>query len=195
MKTIRFMRDEDIKKILAIYEPYITDTTITFECNVPSLEEFTKRTKAIASDYPYLVCLSDDKIVGYAYAHKHHERDAYQWNAELSVYIHKDHMRCGIGKTFYNALMDILKLQNIRNVYGCVTMPNENSERFHEAFGFRRVGEFVNTGYKLGGWLDVVWFEKAIGLNGKDPEPIVSITELDRELLDDILDRYNTQLN
>ncbi len=98
--------------------------------------------KTIAADYPYLVCLSDDKIVGYAYAHKHHERDAYQWNAELSVYIRKDHMRCGIGKVFYNALMDILKMQNIRNVYGCVTVPNENSERFHESFGFRRVGDF-----------------------------------------------------
>ena len=147
MKTIRFMRDEDIKDILAIYEPYITDTTITFECNVPSLEEFTKRTKTIACRITHIsFALLDDKIVGYAYAHKHHEREAYQWNAELSVYIRKDHMRCGIGKAFYNALIDILKLQNVRNVYGCVTVPNENSERFHEYFGFRRVGEFFNTG-------------------------------------------------
>lgn len=195
MKTIRFMGDEDIADILAIYESYITDTTITFECNVPSLEEFTKRTKTIASDYPYLVCLIDDKIVGYAYAHRHHERDAYQWNAELSVYIHKDHMRCGIGKVFYNALMDILKLQNIRNVYGCVTVPNENSERFHESFGFRRVGDFFNTGYKLGAWLDVAWFEKAIGAYDADPKPILSISELDRKLLGAVLDRYNAELN
>lgn len=152
---IRPARLEDASEILKIYEPYIKKTTITFEYEVPSLEEFRGRMTGIIGAYPYLVCEADGKILAYAYAHRFHERAAYQWDAELSVYVEEEHTGLGMGKALYHALMELLKLQNVKNAYALVTSPNERSEALHLGMGFRLEGLNRETGYKMGKWLDV----------------------------------------
>ena len=194
-KVIRLARETDAAEILEIYKPYIEDTAITFECEVPSFAEFGNRIKEISFAYPYLVCTSNQKIIGYAYAHRQMEREAYQWNAELSVYLEKTYFHCGVGKTLYQALIDILKMQNVRNVYGGVTSPNDNSERLHESLGFKKLGVYHNTGYKHGAWHDVAWFEKAIDDRILEPQPFLSIQEIDQETVENILDQYAEKLN
>ena len=92
--------------------------------------------EGIMEGYPYLVCEIDGVMAGYAYAHRYKERAAYQWDAELSVYLREDYARRGIGRAFYTALMEILKAQNVRNVYGIVTSPNPPSEALHLAWAF-----------------------------------------------------------
>ncbi len=195
MKTIRFVQKADAARILGIYEPYVKETAITFEYESPSLAEMQNRIKKISADYPYIVCLLDEKIIGYAYAHRQMERSAYQWNAELSVYVDEDYVHCGVGKALYGALIEILKLQNIQNVYAGITSPNENSERLHEYFGFKKLGEYHNTGYKCGAWHTVAWFEKTLGDYTLDPGPFVSIKEFDKRMLGKILDRHCTMVH
>ena len=128
--VFRFAAEEDAEKILKIYKPYIENTTITFEYEVPAVEEFKVRIRETLEEYPYIVCECGNKIAGYAYAHKISTRAAYQWDAELSVYTDGKFAGNGIGKKLYEILIEILKLQNIVNVYGLVTYPNENSESF-----------------------------------------------------------------
>lgn len=82
---IRFARPDDSVAILEIYGAYI-ETPITFECELPTESEFSKRMADISAFYPCLVCEEEGKVIGFAYAHRHMERQAYQWNAELSVY-------------------------------------------------------------------------------------------------------------
>jgi Sortase and related acyltransferases len=123
------------------------------------------------------------------------ERAAYQWNAELSVYIDRTCLRCGLGKALYSTLIEILRLQNIRNVYGGVTSPNENSEKLHEYFGFKKLGVYHSTGYKCGKWHDVAWFEKTIGNYDLDPKPFISIQELDKNMMMEILNRHSKLLH
>ena len=188
--TIRLIQETDAEEILGIYEPYIRETAITFECETPSVEEFRNRMKEISADYPYIVCLLNEKIVGFAYAYRQRERTAYQWNVELSVYIDQAHLRCGIGKTLYGTLIEILKLQNVRNVYGAVIYPNENSERLHEHFGFKKLGVYHSTGYKGGAWRDVMWFEKTIGDYDLEPKPFVSIKEIDMDIITEIMNNH-----
>lgn len=185
--TFRMAREEDVPAILAIYEPYVRDTAITFEYDPPSLSEFKKRVEDISAEYPYVVCQSEQRLVGYAYAHRHMERAAYQWNAELSVYLDRDFHGRGIGKRLYEILIGILKLQNVKNVYGGVTSPNEKSERLHKALGFTKLGTYHKAGYKCGGWHDVSWFEKSIGDYGAGPAPFRSIQTVDSRLIGNIL--------
>ena len=156
---------EDAQAVLDIYAPYIRNTNITFEYEVPSLSEFRKRMEGIMEGYPYLVCEIDGVMAGYAYAHRYKERAAYQWDAELSVYLREDYARRGIGRAFYTALMEILKEQNVRNVYGIVTSPNPPSEALHALpWASRLFGVSQKTGYKLGRWIDVSGFERPIGI-------------------------------
>ena len=147
--TLRRAHLEDAEAILGIYAPYIRNTNITFEYEVPSLSEFRDRMAGIMEGYPYLTCEIDGIAAGYAYAHRYKERAAYQWDAELSVYLREGCERRGIGQAFYTALMEILKEQHVRNVYGIVTSPNPPSEALHAAMGFRLAGVSLKTGYKL----------------------------------------------
>lgn len=160
--NFRFATAEDASKILEIYKYYIENTTITFEYDVPTFVEFKERIKNTLLEYPYIVCEYKNEILGYAYAHKVWMRAAYQWDVELSVYIDKDYTGNGLGKKLYKILIEILKLQNVVNVYGCVTYPNEKSDKLHESLGFKKVGIFENSGYKFGKWIGVTWFHKAI---------------------------------
>ncbi|MBC5733269.1 GNAT family N-acetyltransferase [Flavonifractor sp. DFI.6.63] len=168
---IRFAGAADAQDLLGLYGQYI-DTPITFECALPSRAEFARRIEGIGRAYPYLLCREGERTVGYAYAHRQMEREAYQWNAELSVYLDRAFTSRGLGGRLYRVLMELLRLQGVRTAYGCVTLPNEKSEGLHRALGFRQLGVYRNTGYKCGAWHDVAWFEKALGPYGGAPEPV-----------------------
>ena len=73
---VRLAGTGDVPQLLKIYEQYI-DTPITFECTLPTRQDFTKRILSLTKDYPYLVCEKQGRLVGYAYAHRHMEREAY----------------------------------------------------------------------------------------------------------------------
>ena len=134
---IRFVRADDSAALLRIYAGYI-DTPVTFECALLSERAFAERIAAISAEYPYLVCEEEGAVVGYAYAHRQRDREAYQWNAELSVYLDPAYTRQGLGGRLYRILLDMLRLQGIRTVYAGVTVPNPASERLHESMGFIR---------------------------------------------------------
>ena len=186
--VFRFAAENDAEKILEIYKPYVENTTITFEYNVPTIEEFRERIREILKDYPYIVCEYGNEIVGYAYAHRIWSRAAYQWDAELSIYTNEKYAGNGIGKKLYGILLEILKLQNVVNVYGLVTYPNKSSEKLHSYFGFKKVAFFENVGFKFGKWIGVTWFEKAINPYFETPEPIKRISEIDESEIKKILD-------
>lgn len=186
--SFRFATENDAEKILEIYKPYVENTTITFEYNVPTIEEFRERIRGILKDYPYIVCEYGNEIVGYAYAHRIWSRAAYQWDAELSIYTNEKYAGNGIGKKLYGILLEILKLQNVVNVYGLVTYPNKSSEKLHNYFGFKKVAFFENVGFKFGKWIAVTWFEKAINPYFENPESIKRISEIDESEIKKILD-------
>ena len=120
-------------------------------------------------------CVEEDgALLGYAYAHPYAARPAYQWSAELTVYLRQGAARRGLGSRLYGALFDLLRLQGVRTVYGCVTAENALSVAFHQALGFREAGRFAQVGYKHGRWLDVLWLEKPIAPAG-EPQPLVPL--------------------
>lgn len=185
---IRFATVSDSKMIRKIYSQYI-DTPITFEYVLPSEAEFTERVKEIITIYPYLVCEENGHIIGYAYAHRQKERMAYQWNAELSVYLDNAYVARGIGRKLYSILIELLKMQGIKTIYGGVTIPNKKSETLHLALGFNLIGIYHNTGYKCGKWHDVAWFEKEIAPYGQNPQPVIPIHKLSKEALAEIIQK------
>ena len=186
---VRLADEKDSREILNIYSQYI-GTKITFEYVLPSIEEFKNRISDIKKFYPYLVCEENGKIIGYAYAHRQAQRAAYQWNAELSVYVDRDYTSKGIGKTLYSILIEILKLQKIKTVYGCVTMPNEKSEKLHLSLGFQEVGTHHNTGFKNGKWHDVKWFEKQIAPYDINPRFPISVNQISKKDIEKIISSF-----
>lgn len=173
----RLATPADSAALLSVYAPYI-DTPVTFECQLPSVPEFTRRVTEILSFYPYLAVEQDGRIVGYAYAHRHHERAAYQWDAELSIYLDPAHTGRGVGRALYSALMQLLQAQGLKNVYGKITVPNAQSEALHRSLGFACLGVYRQTGYKNGHWHDVALYEKRIAPCTPAPAPPVALARV-----------------
>lgn len=185
---LREAETSDAPAILEIYDHYVKNTVISFELETPPLTEFENRIRTIKENHPYILAERDGLIIGYAYAARHQSRAAYQWNAELSVYIHQNHTGQGLGPALYNTLIDLAGAMNLRNVYGCVATPNPASEKLHARLGFVTEGVFRRTGFKFGQWHDVTWFGKRLAEYPDPPAQPLSIQRLPARLVGDILD-------
>lgn len=170
MVQIRLAEISDAKDILAVYEYYVEHTAISFEYDVPTLAEFRERIRKTLSKYPYLVAVRDGKIVGYSYAGAFVGRAAYDWSAELTIYLNPEEKGHGTGRKLYEAIEEKLANMGIKNLYACIGDPLEedeyltrNSEKFHAHMGFQKVGTFHKCGHKFGRWYNMIWMEKIIG--------------------------------
>ena len=186
---IRIARPEDAGALLDIYAPYVENTAITFEHTVPSIEEFERRISHVLERYPYLVAEKDGEILGYAYVSSFHERKAYDWAVETSIYVNREKKRMGIGKKLYEALEHVLSAQNILNLNACIAYPSQEDEhltrdsvKFHQYLGYRLVGEFHQCGYKFNRWYNMIWMEKSIGEHLEHQPEVKRFDEIREEI-------------
>ena len=161
----------DVPAILEIYRPYVEETAITFEYDVPSLSEFERRFTEITADFPWLVWEEDGEILGYAYSSRAFSRAAYQWDADVSIYLRQDCRSRGIGRQLYTALEQRMEKLGYFVLYALVTSANEASCQFHNALGYRAFARFEKTGFKFGRWYDVTWFEKRLRTDNPTQPP------------------------
>ena len=196
---IRVARIEDAEALLEIYRPDVEKTAISFEYDVPSLDEFRGRMEKTLKKYPYLVAENSGEIIGYAYAGPFVGRAAYDWGIEATIYIKEGMKKLGAGKRLYEALEKILKAQNVLNMNACIGYPdiedeylNKNSVEFHSHIGFEMVGEFHKCGYKFGRWYNMVWMEKIIGEHKENQPAVIDFSCLKKDAVDEIL--YNEKV-
>lgn len=157
--NIRNVNPNDAAQIAEIYNYYIQNTHQTFESEALSAEEMQTRISEIAEDYPYLVAEENGEIYGYAYAAQFKMRQAYEFSAEVSIYVKADAKQRGIGSKIYEKLFDELKETDIHALIAGISLPNDGSVKFHEKLGFTKVAHFREVGYKLGRWVDVGYWE------------------------------------
>lgn len=181
---------DDTEALLRIYAPYVTDTAITFEYDVPSAEEFAGRISRTLETYPYLVAEQGKDILGYVYAGSFHARPAYDWAVETSIYVSREHKQQGLGRKLYAALEKALLAQGILNLNACIAYPaaedpylTRNSVDFHAHMGYSWIGEFHQCGYKFNRWYNMVWMEKIIGEHRAAQAPVKLFAEIADTLL------------
>ena len=182
---IYFADEQDAEELLEIYAPYVLNTAITFEYDVPAPEEFRKRIRMITARYPYLTARRDGELIAYAYAGPFKSRAAYDWAVETSIYVKMGRAGQGLGRLLYELLESALAAQGIVNMNACITFPKADdkyldggSVAFHSRMGFEHVGRFHDCGYKFGRWYDMVWMEKHIGPHLREQPGVIPFPEL-----------------
>jgi L-amino acid N-acyltransferase YncA len=166
---VRDANEHDAEACAAIYAPYVTDTTITFEYEPPSAAEMARRIAAAQRAHAWLVLEDDGRVVGYAYAGPYKERAAYRWSSEVSVYLEMGRRRSGSGRLLYEALFERLAERGFRTLVAVMTLPNDASEDLHRAMGFEPIGTFRRVGWKHGQWRDVAWAQRSLGAGDGPP--------------------------
>ena len=156
-----------------IYAPFVRDSPVSFEEREPDAQEVADRIELTARTHPWLVAETDDRLVGYAYATAHRGRAAYQWAADVAVYVADGQRRKGIGRALYGALLPLLVRQGLRIACAGITLPNDASVALHEACGFEPVGVYRRIGWKAGAWRDVGWWQVELvrASDGRPPDP------------------------
>jgi len=169
---LRLASGADADALLEIYGPYVRDTAISFELEPPTVDELRRRVDAVLPIAPWLVCERDGAIAGYAYAGRFAVRAAYQWTAEVTVYVHSAHHRAGVGRALYTVLLDALRLQGFRAAIGIIALPNPASVGLHERLGFQCVGVLPAIGFKHGRWHDIGYWQLELRERGEPPAPL-----------------------
>lgn len=174
--VIRVAVPDDAEELVAIYDPYVRETAVSFEYETPSADEFRKRMIRTLVNYPYLKAVCNGEIIGYAYASPFHQRAAYAWGVESSVYVRQDKRMSGVGRALYAVLEKALLMQHVLNVNACIASTEKEDEHlnpssicFHQRMGYRMVGEFSQCGYKFGRWYNMVWMEKHLAVHPDTP--------------------------
>lgn len=158
----------DAAACVEIYRPYVLDTAITFETDVPTVQEMAERIDKALAKHEWLVLEADGNVIGYAYAQQFNPRAAYLWSVETSVYLAQDRRRAGGGRKLYAELLHRLAERGFRRAFAGIAQPNEASNALHAAFGFHPAGHYQRVGWKLGAWHDVAWWQ--LDLLGPDDE-------------------------
>lgn len=190
---IRIANIKDVPEMLAIYAPYVENTTVSFEYEPPTLEEFTRRFTTFTQQFPWLVWEEDGKILGYAYASAPFTRAAFGWCAEPTVYLRPEARGRGIAANLYTVLEEILFRQGYQALYALVCGENTQSRRFHEKQGYHITAEFPGIGFKMGRWLSLIWYEKRQIMVKPPSIPPCPWSEVvhNAESLDDILGKLS----
>lgn len=151
---------EDFEQIVKIYNYYIKNSVITFEEETISSQDMIERFEKIKkTKLPWIVAKENNKILGYAYAHFWHERSAYRFTVEPSIYLDPEFTGKGIGKVLFKELLSQLKTLKIKNALSLITVPNDASISLHEKLGFEKVGLLPDVGFKFDKWLSVGFWQ------------------------------------
>lgn len=162
MEKIGPVTKSDAAQIANIYNYYIENSTITFEEEKVSEDEMCERIKNISAKFPYLKIQENEEVLGYAYATSWRVRSAYRFSAEITIYLKNDIQRKGYGSKLFSALLEELRKTGIHVLVGGIALPNPASVGLHEKFGFKKIAQFEEIGFKFGQWIDVGYWELKI---------------------------------
>ncbi len=162
--TIRDATGEDAAAIAAIYNPYILDSTISFEEAAVTAADMAARIAGVQDGgLPWLVLEHDGVIAGYAYATRWRVRHAYRFAVETSVYLAQGQGGQGSGTALYEALLARLRAVGCHMAIGGIAQPNPASVALHEKLGYKKVAHFSEVGFKFDRWIDVGYWELQLG--------------------------------
>lgn len=187
-ETLRFATGKDSKDILEIYQYYVENSIATFAYTCPDLEEYRQWVEQSALQYPFLVLERAGKIIGFAYAHRWREREAFDWAVETSIYLAPDVTGGERGVRLYGTLLALLREQGIYQAYAVLANPNPASETMHQKIGFTQLGSQPCCGWKHGQWQGNTLWGYCLREPNREPAPVMPFCELNQEKLTQLME-------
>ncbi|TAJ19092.1 MAG: N-acetyltransferase family protein [Planctomycetota bacterium] len=179
--SLRRATEADAGACAEIYAPYVLETSISFEREPPDAAELARRIREHGEFAPWLVAhdaQAPARCLGYAYGSRYRARPAYDWTAEVTVYVARDAQRRGVGRALYAALLELMRLQGFHSAVGVIALPNAASVALHEALGFAPAGAVRAAGHKHGAWHDTGFWQCVLGAPGEVARPKRAVADV-----------------
>ena len=157
------MLAEHANAVLEIYGHGIASGMATFETKVPDWEGFNIK----YLPHSRLLAVDDNVPVGWAALAPVSARSCYSGVAEVSVYVHQQHQRKGIGRTLLESLIVASEQNGIWSLLSVIHEENRASIHLHEQCGFRFIGYRERIAQLDGIWRTTVMLEKRSKIVGQ----------------------------
>ncbi len=163
----------DMPEVQAIYAHHVLHGTGTFEDVPPSVEEMSERFRWVGErGWSWVVATDATGVLGYGYYVQFRDRGAYRYSCENSVYVRDDVRGQGVGKAVVQSLITDATAKGFRQMIAVIgDSANVGSIGVHASAGFHHAGVLRSAGLKFGGWLDVVFMQRALGMGDADVPP------------------------
>ncbi|SEL77644.1 phosphinothricin acetyltransferase [Roseovarius azorensis] len=150
----------DIPAILAIWNPLVRETSVTFT----TLEKTPDGLAAdIAARGPaFLVAETEDVVLGFASYGAFRSGPGYARTAEHTVILDAAARGRGVGRALMARLEDIARDAGLHVLVAGVSGENPGAIAFHKAIGFQEVARMPEVGRKFGRWMDLVLLQKRL---------------------------------
>ena len=157
---LRAYKTQDTQAILDIINYNILNSTAIYDYNIRTYEiQKGFLDDKIKKNFPIIVAVEDDKVVGFGMYGEFRFREAYKYTVEHSVYVDNNHQGKGIGKLLLQELIELAKKQNLHTMIAVIDEENQSSIDFHEKYGFKTVGVIKDSAYKFDRWLHSVFMQ------------------------------------
>jgi len=156
------MQPDHANAVLEIYQHGIESGMATFETQAPVWAKFDLK----YLQQPRIVAISDDQLVGWAALSPVSARECYSGVAEVSVYVHQQHQRKGIGRMLLLQLITESEQNGIWSLLSVIHEENRASIHLHEQCGFRYIGYRERIAQLNGVWRTTVMLEKRSKVTG-----------------------------
>jgi L-amino acid N-acyltransferase len=158
--VIRDAREADLAAMLAIYNDAVLTTTAVYDYQPRSGEQQVAWFKAKQEQsVPVLVAENDGAVVGFASYGPFRPWPAYLHSVENSLYVAPEQRGRGIGSLLLPGLIQRATEGGLHTMIAGIDATNEASQRLHAKFGFERVAQFREVGWKFERWLDLAFLQ------------------------------------
>ncbi len=157
---VRQAGQQDAARCLEIYRPYVENSAVSWELDVPTVDEMADRITSVNETHAWLVLERGSQTIGFANGHALWSLPSYRWSTQTGLYIADGHHRRGGGRILYTELLNRLGDRGYRRAFAGITQPNDGSIAFHRSMGFEDAGLYHRVEWKLGRWHDVAWMQR-----------------------------------
>jgi L-amino acid N-acyltransferase YncA len=157
------MLQEHANAVLEIYGHGIASGMATFETKVPDWENFDKK----YLPHSRILAVINEEPVGWAALTPVSSRECYSGVAEVSVYVHQQQQRKGIGRLLLVELINASEQNGIWSLLSVIHEENRASIHLHEQCGFRFIGYRERIAKLDGIWRTTVMLEKRSKIAGQ----------------------------
>jgi len=154
------INNNDLMKILEIYNDAILNTTSVYDYNAHTIDDRKQwYEKKKQEGYPILVFEQNTKVIGFATFGPFRAWPAYKYSVEHSIYVHERYRKKGIGTALAKEIIRITNEREFATLVAGIDESNIKSVKMHEKLGFKHSGTINKAGYKFGKWLNLAFYQ------------------------------------
>ena len=157
--------DADAVQLMAIQNPAIRETAVTFNSVERTREDFLKAFRELPC---FLVAEEAGQVLGFASYIQFRRGIGYARTVEHTIVLAEAARGRGVGRALMAAVEDHARQAGMGSIWAGVSGENLAGVAFHARLGYEEVAILPKVGFKFGRWMDLVLMRKWLDDAGGD---------------------------